>query len=140
MQRRLPVQFVHNGNPINEVLGRPTSEPLANGPVLETLAHVSLSDPFEGQMVDNDEPFTVTGVGNSFEGTIVTRIQRWEGTYVVDELPAIAGSYEDRLFPFEVTFDLTDVPPGDYVVISRTDDPSGAGRFHTDTRRITVVD
>ena len=140
VQRRLPVQFVHNGNPINEVLGRPTSEPLANGPVLETLAHVSLSDPFEGQMVDNDEPFTVTGVGNSFEGTIVTRIQRWEGTYVVDELPAIAGSYEDRLFPFEVTFDLTDVPPGDYVVISRTDDPSGAGRFHTDTRRITVVD
>ena len=53
--------------------------------------------------------------------------------------PTIAG-WEDRLFPFEVTFDLTDVAPGDYVVISQTDDPSGEGRFHVDTRRITVVD
>jgi hypothetical protein len=82
----------------------------------------------------------VKGVGNSFEGTIVTRIQRWEGTYVVDQKPTIAGTYEDRLFPFEVTFDLTDVAPGDYVVISQTDDPSGAGMFDTDTRRITIVD
>ena len=38
------------------------------------------------------------------------------------------------------SLDLTEVPPGDYVVISQTDDPSGEGRFHTDTRRITVVD
>ena len=118
----------------------PTSEPLAPGSDLAVLAHVSLSDPFEGQVVDNDEPFTVTGRANSFEGNVVTRVQRWEGTAVVRQEPAIAGTYEDRLFPFTVTFDLADVPPGDYVVISQTDDPSGEGRFHTDTRRITVVD
>ena len=82
----------------------------------------------------------VRGAANSFEGNVVTRIQRWEGTEVVAEEPTIAGSYEDKLFPFEVTFDLTSVPPGDYLVISRTDDPSGQGRFDTDTRRITVVD
>jgi hypothetical protein len=122
------------------VLGVPTSEPLTVGSDLAVLAHVSLSDPSEGTTVDNDEPFTVKGVGNSFEGNIVTWIQRWEGTDVVDEEPAIAGTYEDRLFPFEVTFDLTDVPPGDYVVSSRTDDPTGEGRFHTDSRRITIVD
>lgn len=107
---------------------------------LAVLAHVSVSDPSEGLVVDNDEPFTVKGVGNSFEGNIVTRIQRWEGTYIVDQLPTIAGWNEDRLFPFEVTFDLTDVAPGDYLVISQTDDPSGAGEFHTDSRRITIVD
>jgi hypothetical protein len=134
------VQFYADGNPIDQVLGVPTSEPLTTGSDLAVLAHVSLTDPSEGQQVDNDQPFTVTGLGNSFEGNIVTRIQRWEGTYIVDELPAIAGTYEDKLFPFEVTFALTDVPPGDYVVISRTDDPSGEGRFHTDSRRITVVD
>lgn len=139
-QSRAPVQFFGDANPIDQVLGVPTSEPLAPGSDLAVLAHVSLSDPSEGMQVDNDEPFTVTGVGNSFEGTIVTRIQRWEGTYIVDQKPAIAGTYEDKLFPFEVTFDLTDVPPGDYVVISQTDDPSGEGRFHTDTRRITIVD
>ena len=35
------------------------------------LSRVSLTDPSEGPIVDNDEPFVVRGVGNSFEGTIV---------------------------------------------------------------------
>lgn len=138
--RAAPVRFLLDGQPTDQVLGVPTSEPLAAGPDLAVLAHVSIAFPPEGRTVDNDQPFTVTGRGNSFEGTIVTRIQRWEGTYVVDQKPTIAGWLEDRLFPFEVTFDLTDVPPGDYVVISQTDDPSGEGKFDTDTRRITIVD
>jgi hypothetical protein len=137
---RLPVRFRLFGDPVDTLLGVPTSEPVTTHPDLDVLAHVSLSDPFEGQVVDNDEPFVVRGAANSFEGNVVTRIQRWEGTEVVAEEPTIAGWNEDRLFPFEVTFDLTDVPPGDYVVISRTDDPSGAGLFDTDTRRITVID
>jgi hypothetical protein len=141
VQARAPVQFLSAGGPVDQVLGVATSEPLAAGEVLETLAHVSISDPLEGQVVDNDEPFTVRGVGNSFEGNIVTRIERLSGVVeVVAEEPAIAGTYEDRLFPFEVTFDLTTVPPGDYLVISRTDDPTGAERFHVDDRRITIVD
>lgn len=139
-KEQLPVQFLVDGNPSAEILGLPASEPLTAGPVLDTLALVSLTTPSEGMGVDNDEPLVVEGVGNSFEGNIVTRIQRWEGTYVVDEKAAIAGWGEDALFPFEITFDLTDVPPGDYVVISSTDDPSGQGREHTDSRRITIVD
>lgn len=137
---RLPVRFLLFGEPVDTLLGVPTSQPVTTSPDLDVLAHVSLSDPFEGQVVDNDQPFVVRGAANSFEGNVVTRIQRWEGTEVVAEEPTIAGSYEDKLFPFEVTFDLTSVPPGDYLVISRTDDPSGQGRFDTDTRRITVVD
>lgn len=137
---RLPVRFLLYGEITDQVLGVATSEPLSTGSDMAVLAQVSLSDPSEGLLVDNDEPFTVTGLGNSYEGNIVTRIQRWEGTAVVTELPTIAGTYEDRLFPFEVTFDLADVPPGDYLVTSRTDDPSGEDRFHTDSRRITIVD
>lgn len=141
VQVRAAVQFYSDSNPIDQVLGVPTSEPLATGSDLALLAHVSLSDPSEGQTVDNDETFTVRGVGNSFEGNIVTRIQRLSGVVeIVAEKPAIAGTYEDRLFPFDVTFDLSEVPPGDYLVVSRTDDPSGGGRVHVDTRRITIVD
>lgn len=139
-QGRVPVQIALDDGPTDQVLGVPTSEPLGNAPDLSVLAHVSLSDPSEGQVVDNDQPFVVRGAANSFEGNVVTRIQRWEGTEVVAEEPTIAGTYENKLFPFEVTFDLSSVPPGDYVVISRTDDPSGEGKFDTDTRRITVVD
>ncbi|RYC14626.1 Gmad2 immunoglobulin-like domain-containing protein [Nocardioides zhouii] len=140
VDREAPVRFYLDGEITDQILGVPTSEPLAAGPDLDVLAHVSLEYPSEGRLVDNDAPFTVRGLGNSFEGNIVTRIQRWEGTAVVAEVPTIAGWMDDRLFPFEVTFDLTDVPPGEYVVISRTDDPSGAGNFDTDTRRITLVD
>jgi hypothetical protein len=140
-QGRVPVRLLLDDAPTDQVLGVPASEPLAAGSDLEVLAHVSLSDPSEGLVVDNDEPFVVRGVGNSFEGNIVTRIQRLQGAEeIVAEEPAIAGTYEDRLFPFEVTFDLTAVPPGEYLVTSRTDDPTGEDRFHTDTRRITVVD
>jgi len=137
---RIPVQLLLDDARTDQVLGVPASEPLATGSDLAVLAHVSLSEPSEGQEVDNDRPFTVKGVGSSFEGTIVTRIERFEGGSVVDEKPAIAGWEEPRLYPFEVTFDLTDVAPGAYVVTSRTDDPSGEGRFHTDTRRMTIVD
>ena len=69
----------------------PTAEALAAGRDLEVLAHVSITDPLEGLLVDNDRPFTVKGVGNSYEGNVVTRIQRWEGTDVVAEKPTIAG-------------------------------------------------
>jgi hypothetical protein len=140
VQARAPVQFFLDGNPIDQVLGVPTSEPLAHGPVLDTLALVSLTSPSEGMLVDNDEPLVVEGVGNSFEGNIVTRIEQWDGTPVVDWVPAIAGWGEGKLFPFEVALDLTGVPEGDYLVVSATDDPSGQGRFHTDTRRITVAE
>lgn len=141
LRSRAPVQFFSASNPIDQVLGVPTSEPLVAGSDLAVLAHVSISDPSEGRVVDNDEPFTVNGVGNSYEGNIVTRVQRWAGPVeIVAELATIAGTYEDRLFPFQVTFDLSDVPPGDYLVTSRTDDPSGEDRFHTDDRRVTIVD
>jgi len=137
-QSRAPVQFYADSNPIDQVLGVPTSEPLAEGSDLVVLAHVSLSDPSEGVLVDNDQLFR--GVGNSYEGNIVTRIQRLDGSAVLEPLPAIAGWMENRLFPFKITFDLSDVSPGDYVVLSQTDDPSGEGRFHTDSRLITVID
>ncbi len=136
----LPVRLMIAGEPSDRVLGISASQPLVASSDLDVLAHVSLSDPSHGLLVDNDDPFTVRGLANSFEGNVVTRIQRREGTEVVEEQPTIAGWAEDRLFPFHVTFDLTDVPPGDYEVLSRTDDPSGEGRFDTDTRVITIVD
>lgn len=137
---RLPVRFLLFDEITDQVLGVPTSEPLAVGSDLAVLAHVSLSDPSEGVLVDNDQPFTVKGVGNSFEGNVVTRLVRVNGRDVITPVPAIAGWEENRLYPFEASLDITAVEPGDYVVFSQTDDPSGAGRVHTDSRRITIVD
>jgi hypothetical protein len=140
VQERLPVQFIYQGNPVVQVLGVPTSEPLVNGPVLDTLALVSLTTPTEGMVVDNDQPLVVEGAGNSFEGNIVTRVTRPDGTDVLAPIPAIAAMGGNKLFPFEATFDISGLEPGQYVVDSRTDDPSGAGLFHEDNRTIQVVD
>ena len=41
----LPVQFVHDGNPVAEVGGLPTSEPLDSAPQLDVLALASISNP-----------------------------------------------------------------------------------------------
>ena len=136
---RIPVQLLLNGARTDQVLGVPASEPLSAGSDLEVLAHVSVR-PVRGP-ADRQRP-TLHREGRRQ----LIRGQRRHPDPAAGghrgrrrELPTIAGP-GGRLFPFEVTFDLTDVPPGDYVVVSRTDDPSGDGTFDTDTRRITIVD
>lgn len=137
-QGRVPVQLLLDGGHSDQILGQPTSEPLANDSVLATLAHVSLTTPSEGQVVHGDT-LHVSGLANSFEANVVVRLQRWEGTEVMFQEPLTALGYmEDKLFPFEGEFDISDVPPGDYVLMAMTDDPSGNGMSHTDTKRITV--
>ena len=42
------MQFLLDGNPIDQVLGVPTSEPLANAPQLDVLAHVNITAPEQG--------------------------------------------------------------------------------------------
>jgi hypothetical protein len=135
---RIPVQLTVGGQPTAQVLGQPTSEPLANDSVLATLAHVSLTSPEEGRTYVQDR-LVVSGVANSFEANVVVRIQRWEGTEVMDQRPLTAEGYmEDKLFPFRGEFDISAYPPGDYIVMAMTDDPSGNGMSHTDTKRFTV--
>ncbi len=140
-QGRVGVQLLLDGSRTDQVLGQPTSEPLANGPILETLSHVSLTTPNEGDVVAAGL-LEIEGVANSFEANVVVRVQRWEGTEVVAQEPFTAeGWMEDKLFPFSGTIDLSDVPPGDYVVIAMTDDPSGGAEgpgAYSDSRRITI--
>jgi hypothetical protein len=140
-QGRVGVQFLLDGDRSDQVLGQPTSEPLANAPILKTLSLVSLSSPSEGENVSGDT-LEVEGVANSFEANVIVRLQRWEGNEVLAQQPFTAdGWMGDKLFPFSGTIDVSDVPPGEYVLIAMTDDPSGgeegSGAF-SDSRRITV--
>ena len=48
IQARAAVQFTLDGNPIDQVLGVPTSEPLANAPQIDVLALVSITAPEQG--------------------------------------------------------------------------------------------
>jgi hypothetical protein len=123
VQERAPVQFRTEDNPIDQVFGVPTSEPLANGAVLDVLSHANLTTPEQGQVVD-DGTLEVSGVGNSFEATLGWEIR--EGGTVVDRgFLTMDGWMEPKLFPFETSVDVSGLEPGDYTFWVSTDDPSG---------------
>lgn len=135
---KVPVDVQLEQQVTDTILGVATTAPLTGAPDADVLAPVSLSDPSEGLVVDHDEGrLTVRGRASSDYGSVTTRVQRWEGNFVVgqevDRLTADAG-----LVPFTASFDLSDAPAGDYVVISEVESPSGA--LTTDTRRFTVGD
>lgn len=137
---RVPVQLLLDGQRTDQVLGQPVSEPLANGPILDTLSHVNLTTPAQGATVTDS--LSVSGVANSFEANVIVTLQRLQGTEVVFEEGVMAeGWMGEKLFPFEQTFDISGVEPGSYVLTAMTDDPSGGeegfGPF-SDTKLITI--
>jgi hypothetical protein len=135
---RAAVQFFYNGNPIDQVLGEPTSEPLANASQLATLSHVSISDPAENATVSGS--FHAKGVANSFEANVGWQIRQGDET-VLDGYFTADGWMGDRLFPWEGTVDVSGLEPGTYTFVVSEDDPSGGAEGNgpdVDTRTIVV--
>lgn len=123
VQERTPVQFRTADNPIDRVFGIPTSEPVANGPMLDVLSHINLTAPEQGAVVD-DGTLEISGVGNSFEANVGWEIRRGDEV-VMDGFATMEGWMGPRLFPFETTVDVSDLESGDYTLWVTTDDPSG---------------
>lgn len=138
---RKPVQLLLDGSHSDQVLGQPTSEPLANGPLFDTLSLVNLDSPAEGDVVTGDT-LEVSGVANSFEANVIVTLQRYEGNAIVlQEGVTAEGWMEEKLFPFTGSFDISDVEPGQYLLSASTDDPSGGAEgfgADTDTKLITI--
>lgn len=132
------VQFLIDGERSDQVLGQPTSEPLANGPVLETLSLVNIITPSEGGVTSGS--LMVQGLSNSFEANVIVSLAG-DGDVVFEEGVMADGWMGEELFPFSQSFDLADVAPGTYVLTATTDDASGGeegfGAF-SDTKTITV--
>jgi len=135
--RRIAVQFRLNGNPIDQVFGVPTSEPLTTGAQLDHLALVSISNPSEGLEVEGS--LVADGRASSFEGTVPWELRDSTGTVVRSGFAQAA--MDDHLVPWKTErIDVSDLPPGSYEFAAMTDDPSGGegpGPF-TDTRTIVV--
>jgi len=134
----LPVQFVHDGQPVAEVGGVPTSEPLANVPQLEVLALASISNPSERRVVVDS--FSADGRASSFEGNVPWELRDADGTVVRDGTAQTYG-YVDRLYPWATgPIDVADLDPGDYTFAVMTADPSdGEGPGPTvDTRTVII--
>jgi hypothetical protein len=133
-----PVQFLVDGNPVDQVLGVPISEPLVASPDLDVLAPVSLSVPSEGQVVDNDEGLRVRGRAASADGDLNVVVTRVDGTVTVGDGTLKGMMRPDRLTAFDMSFTMSEAAPGVYDVVATVRSSDGA--VDTDTRRITVVE
>ena len=137
LQARAAVQFTLAGNPIDQVLGVPTSEPLANAPQNDVLALVSITAPEEGAAVSGS--FTASGVANSNEANVPWQLR--QGDKVVRSGFSTAEGWMDRLYPWQSEpIDVSGLAPGRYTFVAMTDDPSGGEGFGpmVDTRTIVV--
>lgn len=134
---RLPVQFRFGGNPIDQVFGVPTSEPITHESPIKVLALVNITNPSEGRMVEGH--FTAEGVANSYESTVPWQVLR-DGDVVLEGFATAEGWMGERLFPWETQVDVSSLEPGTYTFRAMTSDPSdgeGPGA-HQDTRTIVV--
>lgn len=128
---RLPVQFVHDGNPVAEVFTQPTSEPLANAPQMDVLNLVQINDPVEGLVVTDS--FIAHGAASSFEGNVRWRVLDGAGAMVREGFTT-AGA-ETHLVEWETEpIDVRDLPAGSYTFEARTE----GGKPFVDTRTIVV--
>lgn len=130
--QRPPVQILLDGAITDQVLGVPTSEPLAAGAEDDVLAPVWINTPAEGATVESG--FTVDGVAMSFEATVVWQLK--QGENVVEEGFTTAEECCTRA-PYSFTVDAA---PGDYTLVVQDDDPSGGEGpgVSPDTKEITV--
>lgn len=138
------VQFLRHHRPAPTVLGVPTGHPLAPVRTLDVLSRMTVASPAEGQKLTRG-PFAVTGMSNGPEGTVVVRIVRGTQssgpTVLTTEGTASGTGAPDRLYPWRVTIDTSDLSPGTYTLVASNTDPSGGGEGlppATDTRTIVL--
>lgn len=118
LQSRDPVQLLLNGGRTDQVLGVPTAEPLAQGNEMATLAQVWIIDPQHGDTVDAGAE--VSGIGAFFEANVVWELR--QGDQVVESGFTTA---EQCCTMAPYSFELPDVPAGDYVLVVKDEDASG---------------
>ena len=136
-QSRDPVRVqLADGRPA-DLFGQPTGRGVEAIGQLDVLSLVNLTTPQEGATVSGSLP--VEGVASSFEATVPFSVLDESGAEVLTDFTTAEG-WIDRLYPFTAELDVSDLAPGTYTLVARTDDPSGgegAGPFE-DTRTFVV--
>lgn len=135
---RLRVRFTGD-TALDQVFGVPTDQPITNAPIFDTLSLMSISYPFEGAAVQ--DAFTATGVNNSFESTVIWRVEDSTGIVVRNGFATAEGWIEERLYPWETEVDVSGLPAGDYTFVAENDDPTGGTEGNgpdSDTRLIVI--
>ena len=131
-QERAGVQLLLDGQRTDQVLGSPASEPLTNAPLSETVTMMNITQPEEGMVVSGGT-LDAEGVANTFEATFQWEIRQGDQVVATDFGMAEQGGQVDKLFPWEVSIDVSSLAPGEYTFVATNDDPSGGEGFDPDS-------
>lgn len=134
VQERAPVRFLLDGRPLDRLLGQPVAEPLAADDPMQVQAPVWIITPQQGD--DAAGSLQVDGRGAFFEANVSWQVL--QGDRVVKEGFATAQEC-CALSPY--SFEVTGLPPGDYVLRVYDADMSGGEGpgEHEDTKSVTVT-
>jgi hypothetical protein len=112
-------------SPTEEATTTAPAEPTHDYPREQKL--ITITAPEEGATVSGS--FTASGKANSFEATVGWRILDSTGKEVLTGF-ATAEGWMDKLYPWQTKVDVSSLPPGAYVFVAATDDPSGGAEGH----------
>jgi len=117
-----------------EVSAQPSEEPST---LPRTSDLITLAAPAEGATVSGS--FEASGEANSPEANVPWEVRDTTGETVL-EGAATAEGWMNKLYPWTTTVDVSDLEPGTYLFIARTDDTSdGEGKPPEEVgARITV--
>jgi len=137
-KERAGVQFLLDGQHTDQVLGEPASEPLTNAPLSATVTLMNITQPEEGMVVTGDM-ISAEGVANAFEATFHWEIRQGDQVVATDFGMAEQGGQVDKLFPWELSIDVSSLAPGTYTFVATNDDPSDGEGFDPDSDSKTFV-
>ncbi|GGD29760.1 hypothetical protein GCM10007231_31540 [Nocardioides daphniae] len=146
-QSNAPVKFVRpqpestdgtESDPLPTTLfGVDVTEPVKRAKWINTMSMLNVTVPAQGSAVTGDE-LVVEGVASSYEANVPWEIR--QGDTVVLEGFATADGWMDRLYPWDITINISQLEPGEYTFVARTSDPSeGEGRGPTEDSKDFVV-
>jgi len=117
-----------------DVSAEPSEEPST---LPRTSDLITLAAPAEGATVSDS--FEASGKANSNEANVPWEVRDTTGETVL-EGAATAEGWVDKLYPWKTTVDVSELEPGTYLFIARTDDSSdGEGKPSEEVgARITV--
>lgn len=135
-KKPLPVHFVDASGKDSTYLGQPSVAKA--GAQLSTLSLMSVYFPSEGTDIDRGVQH-FDGVGSSFEANVVWEVQDSSKKVVLNGHTMSAG-WQDKLYPWKAAVNLSNLAPGSYTFIAKTDDPSGGegGGPVVDSRTFTL--
>ena len=120
--------------------GQSQTDPVSAAPQLEVLSRVNLSDPAEGQVVE--DTLAVVGQGQLVRGQRALEHRAGRLGRGAGRTSPLWATRRHGLFPFSGEIDVSSLDPGTYTLIVETDDPSGGleggpGVF-SDTRTFVI--